>query len=152
MRIARMSEKTGEPANFTFHSEPLPKFNSSLARRVAARKPLAKNKPKLTLTNPHRDGNLSLPPISRNNTSGIATSVNTITTRLLIGLLNFFHNLFFIRLSYLVRFEQAPNGLRYLRWGGDGEAVQPEKIQGVGNCLGCAQNPQRQVHALLGVV
>jgi len=21
----------------------------------------------------------------------------------------------------------APNGLRYLRWGGDGEAVQPEK-------------------------
>jgi hypothetical protein len=21
-----------------------------------------------------------------------------------------------------------PNGLRYLRWGGDGEAVQPEKI------------------------
>jgi hypothetical protein len=23
--------------------------------------------------------------------------------------------------------EQAANGLRYLRWGGDGEAVQPEK-------------------------
>jgi hypothetical protein len=23
--------------------------------------------------------------------------------------------------------EKAPNGLRYLRWGGDGEAVQPEK-------------------------
>ena len=22
---------------------------------------------------------------------------------------------------------KAPNGLRYLRWGGDGEAVQPEK-------------------------
>jgi len=22
---------------------------------------------------------------------------------------------------------QATNGLRYLRWGGDGEAVQPEK-------------------------
>jgi hypothetical protein len=22
---------------------------------------------------------------------------------------------------------QPPNGLRYLRWGGDGEAVQPEK-------------------------
>jgi hypothetical protein len=22
---------------------------------------------------------------------------------------------------------QTPNGLRYLRWGGDGEAVQPEK-------------------------
>jgi hypothetical protein len=41
------------------------------------------------------------------------------------------------------------NGLRYLRWGGDGEAVQPEKSSGVGNCLRCAQNPQRQVHALL---
>ncbi len=45
---------------------------------------------------------------------------------------------------------QTPNGLRYLRWGGDGEAVQPEKCSGVENCLGCAQNPQRQVHALLG--
>jgi hypothetical protein len=22
---------------------------------------------------------------------------------------------------------ELPNGLRYLRWGGDGEAVQPEK-------------------------
>ncbi len=44
---------------------------------------------------------------------------------------------------------QAPNGLRYLRWGGDGEAVQPEKCQGVENCLRFAQNPQRQVHALL---
>jgi hypothetical protein len=41
------------------------------------------------------------------------------------------------------------NGLRYLRWGGDGEAVQPEKCSGVENCLRCAQNPQRQVHALL---
>jgi len=29
----------------------------------------------------------------------------------------------------------APTGLRYLRWGGDGEAVQPEKSQGVENCL-----------------
>jgi len=42
------------------------------------------------------------------------------------------------------------NGLRYLRWGGDGEAVQPEKGSGVENCLKTAQNPQRQVHALLG--
>jgi len=42
-----------------------------------------------------------------------------------------------------------PNGSRYLRCGGDGEAVQPEKCQGVGNCLKTAQNPQRQVHALL---
>jgi len=44
------------------------------------------------------------------------------------------------------------NGLRYLRWGGDGEAVQPEKWQGVENCLRLPQNPQRQVHALLGAV
>ena len=43
----------------------------------------------------------------------------------------------------------AANGLRYLRWGGDGEAVQPEKCSGVGNCLRLPQNPQRQVHALL---
>jgi hypothetical protein len=46
--------------------------------------------------------------------------------------------------------KKTPNGLRYLRWGEDGEAVQPEKGYGVENCLGCAQNPQRQVHALLG--
>ena len=48
--------------------------------------------------------------------------------------------------------EKAPNGLRYLRWGGDGEAVQLEKCLGVGNCLRLPQNPQRQVHALLGAV
>jgi len=46
--------------------------------------------------------------------------------------------------------EPAPNGLRYLRWGGDGEAVQPEKGSGVEKCLKTAQSPQRQVHALLG--
>ena len=44
------------------------------------------------------------------------------------------------------------NGLRYLRWGGDGEAVQPEKCSGVENCLRLPQNPQRQVHALLGSI
>jgi len=48
---------------------------------------------------------------------------------------------------YIMR--QPANGLRYLRWGRDGEAVQPEKGSGVGNCLKCAQNPQRQVHAVL---
>jgi hypothetical protein len=42
--------------------------------------------------------------------------------------------------------------LRYLRWGGDGEAVQPEKCSGVEKYLKTAQNPQRQVHALLGAV
>ncbi|MCE7858450.1 hypothetical protein FBQ99_14725 [Chloroflexi bacterium CFX2] len=51
--------------------------------------------------------------------------------------------------------KELPNGLRYLRWGGDGEAVQPEKGSGVGNCLKMAHaaeggSPQRQVHALLG--
>ncbi len=44
---------------------------------------------------------------------------------------------------------ETPNGLRYLRWGRDGEAVQPEKWKGVENCLRLPQNPQRQVHALL---
>jgi len=43
-----------------------------------------------------------------------------------------------------------PNGLRYLRWGGDGKAVQPEKGQGVGKCSISGVNPQRQVHAMLG--
>jgi len=41
-------------------------------------------------------------------------------------------------------FFDSLNGLRYLRWGGDGEAVQLE------NCLKTAQNPQRRVHAVLG--
>jgi hypothetical protein len=38
---------------------------------------------------------------------------------------------------------EAPNGLRYLRWGGDGEAFQPEKGRGAENCPKSAQNPQR---------
>jgi len=42
------------------------------------------------------------------------------------------------------------NGFRYLRWGGDGEAVQPEKCRGAEKCLKTAQNRQRQVHAVLG--
>jgi hypothetical protein len=29
--------------------------------------------------------------------------------------------------SYTLLCKETPNGLRYLRWGGDGEAVQPEK-------------------------
>jgi len=45
------------------------------------------------------------------------------------------------------RLDTASN--RYLRWGGDGEAVQPEKGRGVRKGLKMAQNPQRQVHALL---
>ena len=30
-------------------------------------------------------------------------------------------------LSWLLFCKELPNGMRYLRWGGDGEAVQPEK-------------------------
>ncbi len=46
-------------------------------------------------------------------------------------------------------FKGRANGVRYLRWGGDGEAVQPEKGRGVEKRLKMAQNPQRQVHAVL---
>jgi hypothetical protein len=56
---------------------------------------------------------------------------------------------FIFQKRHLVVQDGLPNGLRYLRWGGDGEAVQPEKCSGVENCLRFAQNPQRQVHALL---
>jgi hypothetical protein len=38
--------------------------------------------------------------------------------------------------------------LRYWRWGGDGEAFQPEKMLRRGNCLKTTQIPNRQVHAL----
>jgi len=44
----------------------------------------------------------------------------------------------------------APNGLRYPCWGRDGEAVRPEKWQGVENCLGGRQTPQRRVVSLKG--
>jgi len=45
---------------------------------------------------------------------------------------------------------KASNGLRYPRWGGDGEAVQPEKGWLRRKSRKMPQNPQRQVHALLG--
>jgi hypothetical protein len=32
-----------------------------------------------------------------------------------------------IKLHFMCLQRQPPNGLRYLRWGGDGEAVQLEK-------------------------
>ena len=54
-----------------------------------------------------------------------------------------------LHLLLVLHFSEAPNGLRYLRWGGDGEAVQPEKLKGVEKGLKNAQNPQRQVHAVL---
>jgi len=46
------------------------------------------------------------------------------------------------------------NGLRYLRWGGDGEAIQLEKGSGVENAWNVrtprSGSPQRQVHTVLG--
>ena len=36
-------------------------------------------------------------------------------------------NTFMYYLAYCYPFSELPNGLRYLRWGLDGEAVQPEK-------------------------
>jgi hypothetical protein len=49
----------------------------------------------------------------------------------------------------LLVFALPSNGLRYLRWGGGGEAVQTEKTNSVEKCLKMAPNPQRRVHALL---
>jgi len=43
------------------------------------------------------------------------------------------------------------NGLRYPRWGGRRDAVRLEKGWGVEKGLESRQNPQRRVHALLGV-
>jgi len=39
--------------------------------------------------------------------------------------------------------EQA-KGLRYPRWGRDGKAFHPEKVDGVEKCLKLSLNPQRQ--------
>jgi len=47
---------------------------------------------------------------------------------------------------------QAPNGLRYLRWGGDGGTPSTEKKAEAEKTLENAQTPQRRVHALLGAV
>jgi len=46
----------------------------------------------------------------------------------------------------LPHFFDSLYGLLYLRWGGDGEAVQTEKCSGVGKCSKNGTNPQRQVH------
>ena len=37
--------------------------------------------------------------------------------------------------------KRVANGLRYLRWGRDGEAVQPEKCSGVENAWDVAESP-----------
>jgi hypothetical protein len=39
---------------------------------------------------------------------------------------NSFCIIYFPYLVLVLIYREAPNGLRYLRWGGDGEAVQPE--------------------------
>ena len=46
---------------------------------------------------------------------------------------------------------ETPNGLRYPRWGGRRNAVRLGKCWGVEKSLESRQNPQRRVHALLGV-
>lgn len=43
------------------------------------------------------------------------------------------------------------NGLRYWRWGGRGQCLRAEKNSKPEKCLKMRQNPQRPVHALLGV-
>jgi hypothetical protein len=43
----------------------------------------------------------------------------------------------------------APNGVRYLRWGGRRNAVRTEKAEAK-KLPKNAQTPQRQVHAVLG--
>ncbi len=47
--------------------------------------------------------------------------------------------------------KQTPNGLRYLRVGGRGQNSENRILFGRGKCSKMAQNPTRQVHALLGV-
>jgi len=45
---------------------------------------------------------------------------------------------------------RSGKGLRDMLWGGDGEAVQPEKCSGVENCLKIERNPANPLHALSG--
>ncbi len=47
---------------------------------------------------------------------------------------------------------QTPNGLRYLRVGGRGQNFESKILFGRGKCSKMAQNPTRQVHALLAGV
>jgi hypothetical protein len=49
-------------------------------------------------------------------------------------------------------YDCLPNGLRYLRWGGDGGTPSTEKKAEARKMLENAQTPQRRVHALLGAV
>jgi len=54
-------------------------------------------------------------------------------------------------LRFLV-FSEAPNGLRYLRWGIGAIRFGRRKNSTAEKMLGTPQNPQRQVHALLGAL
>jgi len=51
-------------------------------------------------------------------------------------------------LAYFSFFKQTTNGLRYLRWGGDGEAVRANKANGL-IIFETLTLGQRQVDALL---
>jgi hypothetical protein len=53
----------------------------------------------------------------------------------------------FVSLQIYLYNERA-NGLRYLRWGGDGEAVKLGKCRGVEKGLESRQSPQRRVVSL----
>ena len=55
-----------------------------------------------------------------------------------------------IKLHFMCLQRQPPNGLRYLRWGIGAIRFGCRKNSTAGKMLGTPQNPQRQVHALLG--
>ncbi len=59
-------------------------------------------------------------------------------------------NISFHSLNTTYTLNGAPNGLRYLRWGGRRDAVRVEKAEAK-KTPETAQTPQRQVHAVLGV-
>jgi hypothetical protein len=54
----------------------------------------------------------------------------------------------FFNLKYFILCLSQTNGLRYLRWGGDGEAVRANKANGL-IIFETLTLPQRQVDALL---
>lgn len=44
---------------------------------------------------------------------------------------NSYHKVIFVNVHITSALSSPPNGLRYLRWGGDGEAVKPDKTHSV---------------------
>ena len=60
--------------------------------------------------------------------------------------------IFFCSVQAVVLLGNLPNGWRYLRVGGRGQNSESRILFGRGKCPKMAQNPTRQVHALLGGV